>query len=120
MPPVGHPGEINIYWNKDMFQAGGAKPLDDSLTLDSIVEAAKATTKADGSQWGFGADIAGWFQIIQRVRMFGGDELSEDGKKALMSSDGAKAALQWEYDMRYKHKVTPTPDKIPDNNTGNM
>jgi len=119
MPPVGHPGEINIYWNKDIFQAAGAKPLDDSLTIDSIVEAAKQTTKPDGSIWGFAADLSSWFQIIQRVRLFGGDELSEDGKKALMNSDQAKAALQWEYDMRYKHKATPTPDKIQDN-TGNM
>jgi ABC-type glycerol-3-phosphate transport system substrate-binding protein len=121
MPPVGHPGEINIYWNKDLFQAAGAKPLDDSLTLDSVVEAAKATTKesAGSSQWGYASDMSGWFQIIQRVRLFGGDELSEDGKKSLMNSDAAKAALQWEHDMRYKHKAAPTPDKVQDN-VGNM
>jgi ABC-type glycerol-3-phosphate transport system substrate-binding protein len=121
MPPVGHPGEINIYWNKDLFQAAGAKPLDDSLTLDSVVEAAKATTKesAGSTQWGYASDMSGWFQIIQRVRLFGGDELSEDGKKSLMNSDAAKAALQWEHDMRYKHKVAPTPDKVQDN-VGNM
>ena len=109
MPPVGHPGEINIYWNKDMFQAAGAKPLDDSLTLDSIVEAAKANTKESGgsTQWGYASDMSGWFQIIQRVRLFGGDELSEDGKKSLMNSDAAKAMLQWEHDMRYKHKAAP-------------
>jgi ABC-type glycerol-3-phosphate transport system substrate-binding protein len=118
MPPVGHPGEVNLYWNKDMFDAAGAKGLDDSLTLDGLVEAAKKTTK-EPSQWGFAGDLGSWFQLIQRIRMFGGDLLSEDGKKTLINSDGAKAAFQWEYDMRYKHKATPTPDKIQDG-PGNM
>ena len=117
MPPVGHPGEVNMYWNKDLFAAAGAKPFDDSITIDGVVEAAKMLTKESGgtTQWGFAGNHGSWFQIVQRVRMFGGDELSEDGKKSLMNSDAAKMALQWEYDMRYKHKVTPTPDKIQDN-----
>lgn len=117
MPPVGHPGEVNLYWNKDLFAAAGVKPLDDALTIDGIVDVAKALTKESGgtTQWGYGANLGSWFQIVQRVRMFGGDELSEDGKKSLMNSDAAKAALQWEYDMRYKHKVSPTPDKIQEN-----
>lgn len=113
LPTVGHPGEINLFYNQDMFDAAGVKYLDDSMTFDTLVEDAIKLTKtgSGGNQFGYGSD-RGWFQLIVRLRQFGGDILSEDGKTCVLNSPGSKAALQWEYDMNYKHKAAPTPDQI--------
>jgi len=116
LPTVGHPGEINLFYNQDMFDAAGVKQLDDSLTMDMLVEDAKKLTKAGSTggkidQFGY-ASGRSWFQLIVRLRQFGGDILSPDGKKTLLNSEGSKAALQWEYDMNYKHKAAPTPTQV--------
>lgn len=116
LPTVGHPGEVNLFYNKDMFDAAGVPYLDDSLTFDKLVDAAVKLTKdanGDGKidQFGY-ASGRSWFQLMVRLRAFGGDLISEDGKTTLIATDGSKAALQWEYDMNYKHKAAPAPTEI--------
>jgi multiple sugar transport system substrate-binding protein len=122
LPTVGHPGEITIYHNNNMFEEAGVKLPDANWNFDSIVDAATKLTKTSGgrtTQFGY-ASGRSWFQLIARLRQFGGDILSEDGKTTLLNTDASKAALQWEYDMNYKHKAAPTPTEIEGDNVGQM
>jgi sn-glycerol 3-phosphate transport system substrate-binding protein len=50
-----------LYYNKDAFRAVGLDPEKPPQTLDEIRTAAVALTKKDGSQYGFGAAIYGWY-----------------------------------------------------------
>lgn len=106
VPTVGHPGEVTLFFNRNLLDAGGMRYPDVSWKLDDLVEAARRLAKPD--VWGYGSSRS-YFQMMVRLRAFGGELLSPDGKRTLLSSVGSKAALQWEYDMIGKHRVAPSP-----------
>ena len=49
------------------------------------------------------------------MRTFGGETISEDGKKSQLDQPEARQALQWMYDMMYTYKVGPTSQQVEDN-----
>src|SRR5919108_6049649 len=51
--------------------------------------------------------------MVIRLRAFGGDMISADGKKATLNTPQAIAAIQWEYDMIGRHRVAPSPAETP-------
>jgi ABC-type glycerol-3-phosphate transport system substrate-binding protein len=110
LPTVGHPGEVTLFYNANLLDAAGVKYPDISWKLDDVVEAARRLVKP--GVWGYGWS-RGFFQIVTRLRAFGGDILSPDGKKATLNTTAAKAALQWEYDMIGRHRVAPSPADTP-------
>ncbi|MDQ3699670.1 MAG: sugar ABC transporter substrate-binding protein [Chloroflexota bacterium] len=110
LPTVGHPGEVTLFYNTTLLDAAGVKQPDTTLTLDDLVAAAKRVVKPD--VWGYGWG-RGFFQVVTRLRAFGADLLSADGKKATLNTPAAKAAIQWEYDMIGRHRVAPTPAETP-------
>ena len=115
LPPVGHPGEVTLFYNINLLDAAGVKHPDTSWKLDDIVDAAKRIVKP--GVWGYGWGRS-YFQIVTRLRAFGADFLSPDGKKATLNTPAAKAAIQWEYDMIGRHRVAPAPADAP--NAGQM
>lgn len=106
LPTVGHPGEVTLFYNMNLLDAAGVRQPDTTLTLDDLVAAAKRVVKPD--VWGYGWG-RGFFQVVTRLRAFGADLLSADGKKATLNTPAAKAAIQWEYDMIGRHRVAPSP-----------
>jgi ABC-type glycerol-3-phosphate transport system substrate-binding protein len=46
---------------------------------------------------------------LSTIWQFGGDTISEDGKKALLNEEPAIKALQFWYDAIYKYKIAPVP-----------
>jgi len=110
LPTVGHPGEVTLFYNMNLLDAAGVKHPDTTWKLDDVIDAAKRLVKP--GVWGYGWG-RGYFQLVTRLRAFGGDFLSPDGKKATLSTPAAKAALQWEYDMIGRHRVAPSPADTP-------
>ncbi len=110
LPTVGHPGEVTLFYNMNLLDAAGVKHPDTTWKLDDLVAAAKRVVRPD--VWGYGWG-RGFFQVVTRVRAFGGDVLSADGKKATLNTSEAKAALQWEYDMIGRHRAAPSPAEMP-------
>jgi multiple sugar transport system substrate-binding protein len=110
LPTVGHPGEVTLFYNMNLLDAAGVKYPDLNWKLDDIVEAARRLVKPDVWGYGWGRN---YFQIVTRLRAFGGDILSPDGKKATVNTPESKAAIQWEYDLIGRHRAAPSPADQP-------
>lgn len=104
---------LGVYYNKDMFdKAGIAYPTDD-WTWDDFTEAARKLTIKDGdsySQWGVklpGAEIR---PVLPFVYSYGGDVISEDGKKVegYMNSDGTKQGVELFNTLFNKDGIAPS------------
>ena len=109
LPTVGHPGEVTLFYNMNLLDAAGVKYPDANWKPDDVVDAARRLVRPD--VWGYGWG-RGFFQMLIRTRAFGGDVLSADGKSAILNTPGAKAAIQWEYDMIGRHRVAPSPAEV--------
>lgn len=98
-----------LYYNKDMFDAAGVEYPNDTWTWEDFREAAKKLTIKDGSnvtQWGATTiDIPGvWYSQIGQT----GDKVV-DAEGNIILGDGAKKALQFEYELINEDKVVPEP-----------
>lgn len=115
LPTVAHPGEVTLFYNQNLLDAASVKYPDLTTTLDDVVAGARRAMdlvnagRGEGNRvWGYNSG-RGYFQAIIRLRAFGGDLFSADGKKAVVNSSPSKAALQWEYDAIARHRVSPSP-----------
>jgi multiple sugar transport system substrate-binding protein len=106
LPTHAHYGTNVFYYNKNLTDAAGVKvPDDGNWTHDEMLEAARKLTRKDQDIWGFwpewGFSEFGAFW----ARQFGGEFLSEDGKKVLLDSAEARNAFEWCYNCYSKAQV---------------
>ena len=108
---------IVLFYNKDMFDAGGVAYPTADWTYDDLRNAASQLTKdtnGDGKidQFGYSPDLwdfePGMSEIIWG---YGGDLISADHTKTLVGEPKARQALQFLHDMMFVDK------SIPDTNT---
>jgi multiple sugar transport system substrate-binding protein len=97
------------YYNKDMFdKARVPYPKDDWTWQDFEDAAKKLTIVKNGKTTQWGADALSfqglWYSTIGAT----GENIIDD-KADLILGDGAKTALQWQYDLTNKYKVSPPP-----------
>lgn len=119
LPLLVHAGTSVLFYNKSLFEKAGVKPPDgDTMTYDSLLETAKklVTKLPDGRPDVYGliptSDTLGKREYLQLqcvVRAFGGELVSEDGKKALFNSPKTKDGFRWLWDLQFTHGVTPPP-----------
>ena len=109
---------IVLYYNKDMFDAGGVAYPTEAWTYDDFRAAAKALTldkDGDGStdQWGFwdgGYDMEPFWGAL--VWAYGGDVVNAAEGKTLIGSPEATAAFQMMSDMWVTDKSMPTEQQL--------
>ena len=112
--PWSYASEI-LYYNKDLFDAAGVEYPNDEWTWEDFRDAANKLTIRDGdnvTQWGANSiDFPGiWYSQMGQA----GDEIvTSDGVLSL--GDGAKKALQFEYDLINVDKVVPAPSATSGN-----
>lgn len=101
-----------LFYNKAMFDEANVAYPNENWTWDDFLAASRKLTKTDASgkpiQWGFhyATYPDGIYDFILQA---GGLYVSEDGKQSMLGSPETRAALQWLYDLRYTHKVAPSP-----------
>ena len=115
-----HPGLVGVYINKSLYDEVGITYPNWEITFDGLMENAIALTKdknGDGrlDQWGW--QMPGGHQWFPYFYSYGGYWFSEDGTKAIVDSEENMKALQWVYDMGYKHKAAVTAELIQENTT---
>lgn len=114
----GIPGEIDILalaYNKDLFDAAGARYPTSDWTWHDLLEAALKVTRKNkkGQQvygfysWNSGQELWGDF-----VKENGGSFLTTDLQHAALDSPQAIQAIQFAVDLIYKYKVSPTPQGV--------
>jgi ABC-type glycerol-3-phosphate transport system substrate-binding protein len=92
---------IGLHYNRDLFTQAGLDPNKPPTTWDEVRTDAKAIADKTG-QAGFAQmtkDATGGWQLTVDTYARGGR--MEDGKKATLTNDATKAALQFLKDMRW-------------------
>jgi multiple sugar transport system substrate-binding protein len=116
LPFKSHPGVSVLFYNQSLFESKGAGVPDKSWTLERFVDAAKRVTEGD---------VYGYFPatsqkaVLTTTRAFGGELLDPEGKKSLLNSPQAMAAITWMYDAFHKHRIAPVPP-LPQGGEGGM
>lgn len=116
LPIIVHTGPSLVVYNKALIKSNGLKDPTRDWTLDELLQDAiklTADTDSDGKidQFGFFPD-RGYQNVVIWLRTFGGDLMSADGTKSVLDSDEALTAVQWLYDLYYKHKAGPNPGQL--------
>jgi multiple sugar transport system substrate-binding protein len=101
-----------MFFNKDMFDRAGIKPLDANYTYDQWLDVARKLTTKTGdvntAVWG-GSMEPTWQTVMDTVRAWGGEVLTPDGTRAVVNSPEAVAAIQWIADSWNRHGVVVSP-----------
>ena len=97
-----------IYYRTDRLKELGLKEPTPDWTWDEFLTIAKAFTKTDKNQYGYGMRGAGTWAVLypSEFAYANGATLLKDGKLAINSKE-AVDALTWYVELALKHKVTP-------------
>lgn len=98
-----------LYYNRDMFDAKGIPYPDETWTWDDFVDAARRLTVVKNgvtTQWG--ADDITFKGIWYSMAGAGGDAIVDSNGK-MQIDEGARAALQMQYDLVNTYKTSPAP-----------
>ena len=102
-----HPSHSVIYTNMNALSEEGQKHPDANTTWDQLIDQSRRLKKGD--RWGIIIPATGqagqyWFTW---GRSWGAELLSADGKKAQLDDSKFIAAVQFAYDLTFKHQVAP-------------
>ena len=97
-----------IFYRTDRLKELGLKEPTPEWTWDEFLAIAKAFTKADRNQYGYGMRGGGTWAVLYPTEFAyaNGATVLRDGKLAINSKE-AVDALAWYLDLALKHKVTP-------------
>ena len=97
-----------IFYRTDRLKELGLKEPTPEWTWDEFLAIAKAITKADRNQYGYGMRGGGTWAVLYPTEFAyaNGATVLRDGKLAINSKE-AVDALAWYLDLALKHKVTP-------------
>lgn len=102
---------IGLWYNKKMFDEAGIAYPDDTWDWNKLKEVAKQLTKADGSQYGFGAGLSNQEGYYNFIYQNGGTVITDDKKSGY---DDPKTIEALDYYFSFvKEKLSPalTVDK---------
>ena len=101
-----------VYFNKDLFDAGGVAYPEDGWTWEQFRDAAIKLTSGSGAEAQYGVDLPGnWIRAIEPfVFSNGGDFMSEDGTQIVghLNSPETVEAIQFYIDLYTVDKVAPS------------
>ncbi len=83
-----------LYYNKDLFRKAGLDPNKPPKTWSELYEYAKKISALGEDIYGYRVDAADWL-IEAYIWQFGGEIISEDGKKMLIDNPGTLEA--WKF-----------------------
>ena len=98
----------SVYWRTDRAREYGITPPRDDWTWDEFQATAKAFTKLEKNQYGFGMRGQGTWAVLYATEFMyaNGAQVLKDGKVAINSKEAAEG-LEWYLDLFRKGKVCP-------------
>jgi len=115
LPFKSHPGVGPLFYNQSEFERSGAGIPDKTWTLDKLLEAVRKVSKPAEGVYGYNPATS-QKSILTFTRAFGGELLDPTGKKSLINSPQATAAITWMYEAFAKYNVAPTPKWLTSQN----
>ena len=101
-----------IHYNTKIFKEAGIESPKEDWTWDDFLSTAQKLTTGEGNNkvWGFGIPafnfgLQPWF-----LTATGSGTLTDDWTKSNLDNPGSLEAMQFLYDLVYKHKVSPTTE----------
>jgi ABC-type glycerol-3-phosphate transport system substrate-binding protein len=122
LPVVGHPGNVQYYYNKTMIEKAGLKipPDDGNWTYEDLINLSKALTKSEGGRTtvygylsGLGNVTANEY-LVGMMRAYGGDVFDPEGKKCLLNTPESIKGLKVVEDLYKAGVVYPWAADIGD------
>jgi multiple sugar transport system substrate-binding protein len=108
LPFKAHPGVGPLFYNETEFTRTGAGIPDKTWDLNKLLDAVRKVSKPAEGIWGY-SPMTTQKTILTYVRAFGGELLDKEGKKSLINSPQATAAITWMYEAFAKYNVAPQP-----------
>ena len=107
LPTHGHFGPVIAYVNLELAKREGLQlPLaTGDWTLEQFVEAARKMTRLAEGVNGFWPATSANEEVIVYTRAFGGDLLSEDGRRCLLDRPETVAGLEWMWAAQHRFQV---------------
>ena len=102
---------VNAVWfNKDIFDACGIPYPQGEMTWEDLIDLARKLTVFEGDgrirHFGFLFDFG---SVQNFLKLWGADVYTKDGARCVLDSPEAIAAVQFQRDLIYKYKVSPSP-----------
>jgi len=98
-----------IIYNKDMLASKGVQPPTDDWTTDDFVQLVTKLTDEKNKISGTDFFPDNYYDFSALARTWGGDIMSEDGKKFTFATDpNSVKAAQWATDLRAKYHAAPS------------
>lgn len=100
---------VVLYYNRDAFDRAGIAYPNENWTWDDFVKAAKKlTVTKDGKTVQWGTFMVPWDALyLPLIFEAGGQLISKDGSKAMLTSKPVEDAFQFAKDLIYKYHVAP-------------
>jgi len=105
-----------VFYNRNLLRKAGLPDPKPDWTWDDFLRYAKAlTVEKDGKRVQWGVSFQTFYLFWQPwVWSAGGRFYSPDHSKFLLNSPFSLEGLQFYLDLRYKHRVAPTPEEAQD------
>lgn len=111
-----------MYVNTDVFKKAGVDPEKPPRNQEEFVKIAQQVTRDKNGKhpnesgfddknvdvWGVSLTNIRWTPLMT-IWQYGGDTVTEDGKKSRLNEEPAHKALQFWSDAIFKHKIAPVP-----------
>lgn len=102
-----------LYINKDLLADAGLDFPQEGWTWDDLLEYAEALTDSDANQWGLHmTPINPPFWSSSFIHGAGGRILNESMDGCALTSEEARAGLQFVADLIFEHEVMPSPTTL--------
>ncbi len=95
---------VALFYNKKIFRAAGLDPEAPPKTWDEFVEIGKKIVNNSSGTYAFGMENTFWW-TLPFFNTFGAKIISDDGKKCLLDSPEAVAAMEFKASLYTKHKI---------------
>jgi len=106
-------GGQTLMINKDLLAEAGLDFPDPDWTWDDLLQYAQAMTDKEKGQYGLmNANANPPYWLCSFIHGNGGSVLNDAYNKCTINEPEAVEAVQWVYDLMYKHEVMPTPASI--------
>jgi multiple sugar transport system substrate-binding protein len=106
-----------MFFNKDLFDKHGIRPLDANYTYDQWLDIARRLSVRTGdistAVWG-GAIEPTFSTVLDTVRAWGGEVVNADGTRCLLNTPEATSAIQWLADSWNRHGAVISPQELSD------
>lgn len=98
-----------LFYNKDLFDEAGIEYPDETWTMDTLRETAKALTIPEKDQYGLSTILAGEVALDSFLYSYGGAIVSDNLTTCVLDSPESKEAIKFLRDMLLEDKsMTPT------------